>query len=582
MFKYLNYFPQMQILTRTLGAAVKPLTTFSIIMIIVLIAFGQAFYLAFGLDISEYRTIFSSMLTLVRMTVGDFDYMALENSHFMMGPLLFFMYTFFMIFIMMSVFIALISESYDAAKTAMKVEKEPGLRRHIIDEEWKQRKIRLEAETKLEAFSTLISEPLYSKLKDAMELNAWNLSSHERQKLSKYDSKYEWDRLQTVHNKHGGIVNMLVSKGMMDPGELNQANDETKPRLTDKVENLAARSVQAVLKARQTVEQGVSSTAKSAGSHTASAMQRLRWLGCKRMLRRKYRVRRFVQSKAAQTDRTTNSQDSRQGNSPSTGRSRSKSVYGSAEMRTEDQPLDVDNGIPLNTKVVVESHGTGIVRDWKQMCCIGDVHVIEFVEGKFQGQQKKLRLVAASVKPLDIFDEEAMEMEKLLSPIADTLQAIRAANRRIAKLERENQQTAGNWETARRVILKRRSSEALRDLALTIHCDEKAVERAIKCDTKLERKHVLVELIIAQEKIRGETHEEGDDGPVESLLTKQTLRAKRTRDMIEGIVLKEAAMATIPQTPAGSSVGEPSSDGSAGKKRDWLDGAEAVIGKGEP
>ena len=41
----------------------------------------------------------------------------------------------------MSVFIALISESYEAAKKQMEDANEPGLRRQIIDEERKQKKV---------------------------------------------------------------------------------------------------------------------------------------------------------------------------------------------------------------------------------------------------------------------------------------------------------------------------------------------------------------------------------------------------------------------------------------------------------
>ena len=50
------------------------------------------------------------------MAVGDFDYRGLESSHYLVGPAMFWLYIFLMFFILMSVFIALIAESYEKAK----------------------------------------------------------------------------------------------------------------------------------------------------------------------------------------------------------------------------------------------------------------------------------------------------------------------------------------------------------------------------------------------------------------------------------------------------------------------------------
>ena len=91
IFSFFSYFPSMQILTRTLAYAAAPLASFSIIFVIVLVGFGQAFFLAFSLDIKEYRTLFTSFFALLRMAVGDFDYEGLEQSHNMLGPSLFWM-----------------------------------------------------------------------------------------------------------------------------------------------------------------------------------------------------------------------------------------------------------------------------------------------------------------------------------------------------------------------------------------------------------------------------------------------------------------------------------------------------------
>ena len=64
----------------------------------------------------RYRTFFTAVFALLRMGVGDFDYVRLEQSHNLLGPALFWMYIFLVFFILMSVFIALISEAYEKAK----------------------------------------------------------------------------------------------------------------------------------------------------------------------------------------------------------------------------------------------------------------------------------------------------------------------------------------------------------------------------------------------------------------------------------------------------------------------------------
>eukprot|EP01043_Picozoa_sp_COSAG02_P013373 COSAG02_NODE_533_length_20665_cov_216.617281_16_plen_1091_part_00 len=122
IFKYLNYFPNMQILTKTLGVAARPLAWFCLIILIVLIGAGQGFFLAFGLDVKGYRSFVDSVLALLRMAVGDFEYEDLEESHRHLGPLMFWMYIFLMFFVLMSVFIALIAESYEEAKSILAAE----------------------------------------------------------------------------------------------------------------------------------------------------------------------------------------------------------------------------------------------------------------------------------------------------------------------------------------------------------------------------------------------------------------------------------------------------------------------------
>eukprot|EP01052_Picozoa_sp_SAG31_P001714 SAG31_NODE_58_length_29669_cov_20.244978_5_plen_138_part_00 len=116
VFKFLNYFPNLQILTTTLAHATQPLAWFMVVLMIVLLGMSQGFHIAFGFDVEGYQTLENSVLSLLRMCVGDFDYEQLESSHYVVGPLLFWIFIILVFFILMSVFIALISQAYDEAR----------------------------------------------------------------------------------------------------------------------------------------------------------------------------------------------------------------------------------------------------------------------------------------------------------------------------------------------------------------------------------------------------------------------------------------------------------------------------------
>merc|ERR1711871_1906351 len=105
----------MSLLVRTLSYAGKPIMGFMVTVVILLVGSGQGFYMAFGRDLVDYRSFQHSILSLLRMAVGDFDYNELVYSQSFLGPVLFWIYIFLMFFVVMSMFVALISEAYESA-----------------------------------------------------------------------------------------------------------------------------------------------------------------------------------------------------------------------------------------------------------------------------------------------------------------------------------------------------------------------------------------------------------------------------------------------------------------------------------
>lgn len=172
LFKYLNFFPDMRILTATLKVAAVPLGMFSIVMMIVLIGSGQGFFLAFGLDIWNFRSLPSSVLSLLRMAVGDFDYDGLQSSHYILGPSMFWLYIFLMLFILMSMFIALIAESYETAKKELNAEVDQRRTRSVASDD-ASAVLKVQARTQrvinMMADQNLISWPLEVEMKARLE-----------------------------------------------------------------------------------------------------------------------------------------------------------------------------------------------------------------------------------------------------------------------------------------------------------------------------------------------------------------------------------------------------------------------------
>jgi hypothetical protein len=116
LFKFLDHRPDMSILQRTLHKAATPLAWFCGSFVIVLAGSGQGFFMAFGMDMYDYRSFSASVISLLRMAVGDFDYDELSASQQMLGPVMFWLYIILVFFVLMSMFIALISEAYEDAK----------------------------------------------------------------------------------------------------------------------------------------------------------------------------------------------------------------------------------------------------------------------------------------------------------------------------------------------------------------------------------------------------------------------------------------------------------------------------------
>eukprot|EP01043_Picozoa_sp_COSAG02_P064526 COSAG02_NODE_9461_length_2209_cov_1.006161_2_plen_345_part_00 len=104
--KYLNNFPHLSMLTLTLRKAIYPTVSFLIMFFIIFVGCGQAFNMAFGPYMKSYSTFTSSMMSLFRALLGEFEYDEMQQTHAVIGPMLFLVFMLLVLFVLVNMFIA--------------------------------------------------------------------------------------------------------------------------------------------------------------------------------------------------------------------------------------------------------------------------------------------------------------------------------------------------------------------------------------------------------------------------------------------------------------------------------------------
>ncbi|XP_078573096.1 polycystin-2-like protein 1 [Branchiostoma floridae x Branchiostoma japonicum] len=110
--RLLRFNSHVYALTMTIKKSSRPLLLFTIIAGIVLMAFTQMGNLLFGIKLQDYKNMLTSLQSLCMMMLGSFDFDALVDGHWVLGPLMFFSYQVMMQFILLSMFMAILMDVY--------------------------------------------------------------------------------------------------------------------------------------------------------------------------------------------------------------------------------------------------------------------------------------------------------------------------------------------------------------------------------------------------------------------------------------------------------------------------------------
>ncbi|CAF1408619.1 unnamed protein product [Rotaria sp. Silwood1] len=117
IFKYLNINKTMLLLNKTISSCLNEIFAFTSIFLIIFLAYTQLGWILFGRYLTEWRSFRTSIFALFRMILGDFDLYAMRNIGQIIGPLFLFSYIYFVYFVLLNMFLAIINETYSRVES---------------------------------------------------------------------------------------------------------------------------------------------------------------------------------------------------------------------------------------------------------------------------------------------------------------------------------------------------------------------------------------------------------------------------------------------------------------------------------
>ncbi|XP_043203547.1 polycystin-2-like isoform X1 [Amphibalanus amphitrite] len=123
LFKYISFNKTMTQLSSTLSRCAKDVMGFAIMFFIVFFAFAQLGYLLFGTQVRDFSSFGNATFTLLRTILGDFNFHEIEAANRVLGPIFFLAYVFFVFFVLMNMFLAIINDTYSEVKNEISAQK---------------------------------------------------------------------------------------------------------------------------------------------------------------------------------------------------------------------------------------------------------------------------------------------------------------------------------------------------------------------------------------------------------------------------------------------------------------------------
>ena len=120
VFKYVRYNKKLSQFIDTVVLTCKEVGSLMGIIVVIIAAYATAFNLGYGSELSSYRDFASSVFTLFKSMLGDFELDELFNgTNRVLGSLLFTTFVPLMFFVILSMFLAIVDTSYETVRSRL-------------------------------------------------------------------------------------------------------------------------------------------------------------------------------------------------------------------------------------------------------------------------------------------------------------------------------------------------------------------------------------------------------------------------------------------------------------------------------
>eukprot|EP01155_Anaeramoeba_flamelloides_P032832 Anaeramoba_flamelloidesa95114_38.p1 GENE.a95114_38~~a95114_38.p1 ORF type:complete len:302 (+),score=67.24 a95114_38:132-908(+) len=104
---------RMSLLWDTLEGAMPNLAVFLVFFMIIFVAFSLAGQVIFGPSLDSFRDFTASIITSFKMSLGEIEFGELKQVNRVLGPVYYVFFTFFVIYTLMNMFLAILNDSYE-------------------------------------------------------------------------------------------------------------------------------------------------------------------------------------------------------------------------------------------------------------------------------------------------------------------------------------------------------------------------------------------------------------------------------------------------------------------------------------
>ena len=111
--RLLRFNKRVALVVQTIKLAVSPLLSFFLMFFIIFLAYAQFAFTIFGNDSASYASFPNTLSSMLSLTLGSFDFQEMRSINRILGPAFFFSFVLVMFFVLMNVFISILSDAFN-------------------------------------------------------------------------------------------------------------------------------------------------------------------------------------------------------------------------------------------------------------------------------------------------------------------------------------------------------------------------------------------------------------------------------------------------------------------------------------